>query len=410
MPRLRDAVKSGQVSFRNATRLASAASNTSADAVDSDSELLTKASSLTEDQFARTARRWSRDHQSDQGEAQHERLRKRRSLRVVNGDDGMKHLHGSFDPVTGTRIANRIRHFAKDLYDNDKKSAATGSVRERRTFDQCMADALDALTGGSGSASSDACTSTRPRPAEITVVAHLNESSGRLVAEVTGGEPLPPSILDELMCNSTLTGVLFSSKGVPLWQGYTKRSATPAQLKALTARDLGCIGCGASPAICQAHHVMPWSKGGSTDITNMVLVCWSCHNKIHHHNWQITRRHGKPALIPPNGPNHGPARAEPPPTQTPRHTQSTGPPPHHARARHHQNAQLGAKARRGARTEQRLYSSGADPGEGDEVGARRNERHAHVATRSPSMRTNGQHPKRGEHTLEEPGRQPQLNL
>ena len=88
-------------------------------------------------------------------------------------------------------------------------------------------------------------------------------SSGRLVAElVTGGDPLPPSILDELMCNSTLTGVLFSSKGVPLWQGYTKRSATAAQLKALRARDQGCIGCGANPVICQAHHVMPWSKGG----------------------------------------------------------------------------------------------------------------------------------------------------
>ncbi len=221
MPRLRDAVKSGQVSFRNATRLANAASSTSSDAVDSDPELLAQAASLTEDQFARTARRWSRDHQSDQGEAQHERLRKRRSLRVVNGDDGMKHLHGSFDPVTGTRIANRIRHVAKDLYNNDKKAAAYGGC-ERRSFEQCMADALDALTGGSGLASSNACTSTRPRPAEITVVAHLNESSGRLVAEVTGGEPLPPSILDELMCNSILTAVLFSSKGVPLWQGYTK--------------------------------------------------------------------------------------------------------------------------------------------------------------------------------------------
>ncbi len=351
MPRLRKAVESGQVSFRNATRLAKAADSTSTDAVESDTELLAKAATLTDDQFARTARRWSRDHQADQGEAQHARLRQRRSLRIFDGNDGMKHLRGCLDPVTGTRFANRLRRAAKGLYDADKKGTASGSAGERRSFDQCMADALEVLTTGSGSigfgSGSNACETPRPGHAEISIIAQLDESSGRLVAEVTGGEPLPPSILEELMCNSTLTGVLFSSKGVPLWQGYTKRSATAAQLKALRARDQGCIGCGANPVICQAHHVMPWSKGGSTDVTNMVLVCWNCHNKIHHHNWQVTRRHGKPTLVPPNGPNYGPARAEPPTTQTPRHIYQTRPPPKRSRDGQRKNKQFVPKAPKG---------------------------------------------------------------
>ncbi len=289
--------------------------------------MLKKAASLTDDQFARTARRWSRDHQSDQGEARHARLRQRRSVRIFDGDDGMKHLRACLDPVTGARMTNRLRNFAKALYDSDKQSAAISRSFRRRSFDQCMADALDALTAGSGGGSGASCATSLSGYAEISVVAHLDHASGRLVAELVGGDPLPPSILDELMCNSTLTGVLFSSKGVPLWQGYTKRSATAAQLKALRARDQGCIGCGANPVICQAHHVMPWSKGGGTDITNMVLVCWNCHDKIHHHNWQVTRRNGKRTLIPPNGPNYGPARAERPLTQTPRHARQTRPPP-----------------------------------------------------------------------------------
>ncbi len=376
MPRLREAVESGRVSFRNAERLTKAASETSSAAIESDTELLEKAASLNDDQFARTARRWSRDHQSDNGEAEHARLRQRRSLRIFDGDDGMKHLRACLDPVTGTRIANRMRHAAKGLYDSDKKSAANGIASERRSFDQCMADALDVLTTGSDSmgsgSSSTACPTSRPGHAEISVVAHLDQGSSRLVAELVGGDPLPPSVLDELICNSTLTGVLFSSKGVPLWQGYTKRSATGAQLKALRARDQGCIGCGASPLICQAHHVMPWSKDGSTDIDNMVLVCWNCHNKIHHHNWQITNRHGRRILIPPNGPNYGPARAEPPVTQTPQHTRNTRPPPNGSR------------------------------------GGRRHREHSGGTVDSGTKSTHYQ--SQGERQRAEPGHQPQLGL
>ncbi len=157
MPRLRDAVKSGHVSFRNAERLAEAASTTSSNTVDSDTELLSKAATLTEDEFARAARRWSRDHQSDQGEAQHAKLRRRRSLRFFDDDDGMKHLRACLDPVTGARITNRIRHIVKDLYDSDKQNALNGDAHQRRTFDQCMADALEVLTAGSASGDSNSC-------------------------------------------------------------------------------------------------------------------------------------------------------------------------------------------------------------------------------------------------------------
>ncbi len=247
--------RSGRVSFRNAERLVKAAGATSSAAVESDSELLGLAASLTDDQFVRVAKRWSRAQQGDEGEALHLRLRRRRSLRFFEDDDGMTHLHGCFDPVTGTRIANRLRRVSKRAFNSDKRDAGLSSGFERRSFDQCMADALDVSTTGSGSAE-HGCVLSPGGPAEISVVAHLNKESSRLVAEVVGGDPLPPSVLDELMCNSTLKGLLFSSKGVPLWQGYTKRSATTGQLKALKARDRGCIGCGATPTICQAHHII----------------------------------------------------------------------------------------------------------------------------------------------------------
>ena len=101
MPKLRDAVESGRVSVANATRLADAVGKTSAGAVDGDEELLAKAESMRPDQFAREARRWVVDRDGDDGRAEHARQRARRCVRVWDTDDGMLHLHGQFDPVTG---------------------------------------------------------------------------------------------------------------------------------------------------------------------------------------------------------------------------------------------------------------------------------------------------------------------
>ena len=60
------------------------------------------------------------------------------------------HLRGEFDPVAGRRIANRLRAEAGRLYDADKKQAAARSESGPRSFDQCMADALDNLTSNGG--------------------------------------------------------------------------------------------------------------------------------------------------------------------------------------------------------------------------------------------------------------------
>ncbi|MCY4665061.1 MAG: HNH endonuclease signature motif containing protein, partial [Acidimicrobiaceae bacterium] len=87
------------------------------------------------------------------------------------------------------------------------------------------------------------------------------------------------------------------------------RRATKAQRQLLIARDGGCFACGAHPDICDAHHMRPVSQGGATSIDNMVLACWSCHNKIHHFGWQI---HGPPdrrSLHPPEAAAYGPAYA-----------------------------------------------------------------------------------------------------
>ena len=129
--------------------------------------------------------------------------------------------------------------------------------------------------------------------------------SGGLAAEIAGGGPVPPSVLERLLCNARITGLLFNGPGLPLWYGRSRRTATTAQLKALRLRDRSCVGCGAHPDTCQAHHIVPYSQGGNTDIGNLVLVCYTCHHRIHENNWQITTTpNGQHNLQPPNPTNH----------------------------------------------------------------------------------------------------------
>ena len=75
------------------------------------------------------------------------------------------------------------------------------------------------------------------------MVSHVNSNTRDLVSQLATGEPLPRSVLEMLTCNAAITGVLYDTAGTPLWQGTTKRTATASQLKALVARDGGCVGC-----------------------------------------------------------------------------------------------------------------------------------------------------------------------
>ncbi len=352
-PAAREAVESGRVSAANARRLAEASETAGARAVDGDGELLAKAVSMRPEQFAREARRWTVDRDGDDGESQHRRSRARRCVRVWDGDDGMVHLRGELDPVTGRRVANRLRSQAARMHNADKKAPADGT--SRRSFGQCMADALDALTttntptdnphnndndtrtgssrsndtsgraGGShnndsgshnndsgshnndsGSHNNDSGshnndTSGRAggsgrsvggggRPiADICVVAHVDGATGRLVAELPDGTRLPRAVLEELSCNAKLTGLVYDRDGKPIWRTHSVRTATEAQRQILLARHGGCFHCAAHPALCQIHHIKPVAQGGSTKLDNMTPVCWDCHQKIHHHNWRIRK-------------------------------------------------------------------------------------------------------------------------
>ncbi len=80
--------------------------------------------------------------------------------------------------------------------------------------------------------------------------------------------------------------VVLGGEGEILDWGREKRLFTRAQRLALVERDGGCVMCGLPPQLTRAHHLRWWQRdGGSTDLDNGVLLCDSCHRRIHDNEW-----------------------------------------------------------------------------------------------------------------------------
>ncbi len=366
IPDAQAAVGDGQISLANAAKLAHAARKTSPDAVQSDPELIGLAKTLPEDEFALAAQRWTARHQDAADlAAQHRRNRRNRHVRFWNGDDGSVQMRGSFDAEMGARIQERLRRHAEQLRQADRRRHAeskagsgsavdnvtgsdSGSETAVRTSDQRMADALDRLLakstiapdgpggGEPADAGADAAEAqTRggcKSAAEIIVRADWGALMGEpgalgALAEICGVGPVPPSTLERLACNSDVWLEIFGDRLAPLYEMVLSRAPTAAQRRALIARDGACIGCGAPPGDCEAHHIFPVACGGKTRLDNLVLVCWSCHDRIHDHNWQVVIREGRYRLIPPDQaapPNPAPSRK--PKHRTPQQKRPNTPP------------------------------------------------------------------------------------
>ena len=90
------------------------------------------------------------------------------------------------------------------------------------------------------------------------------------------------------------TGLLDSAAGsisLPLDVGRATKTIPDHLRRAVIARDRCCRfpGCRQRPAACQAHHVKPRSKGGTTSLNNLILLCAFHHlTAIHRWGWHLT--------------------------------------------------------------------------------------------------------------------------
>jgi hypothetical protein len=93
-------------------------------------------------------------------------------------------------------------------------------------------------------------------------------------------------------CQAGIVPVVLGGDSEILDLGRSRRLVSEAIRKALNLRDQGCttLGCTMPAAFCEAHHVVPWSRGGKTSLDDCKLLCPWHHHRAHDPDWK-TRHH-----------------------------------------------------------------------------------------------------------------------
>jgi hypothetical protein len=112
-------------------------------------------------------------------------------------------------------------------------------------------------------------------------------SAGQSV--VAGGARVSAETSRRLACDA---GVVFMSndeKGITVDVGRRHRTVPAAIRRALEHRDRWCRFPGCDLRCCDAHHIVHWADGGTTALTNLVLLCRRHHRAVHEEGFRVER-------------------------------------------------------------------------------------------------------------------------
>ena len=121
--------------------------------------------------------------------------------------------------------------------------------------------------------------------AELGVATIDNETPGDGYDTITAGQAR------RLACTAKIIPAVLGKDSEVLDLGRAARLFTKAQRRALAVRDQTCRaeGCSIPGTWSEAHHLVPWSHGGSTDLENAALLCSRHHHRAHDPAHDLTR-------------------------------------------------------------------------------------------------------------------------
>lgn len=124
-----------------------------------------------------------------------------------------------------------------------------------------------------------------------------------LKGELGDGLPVPRKTVQRLACDCAMHRVL-KAESMVIDVGRAKRTAQPAQWRALAARHRTCAapGCERPIGWTQAHHLEFWSHGGETNAHRLVPLCYYHHRLVHEGGWQVVMAGERVEFIPPDSP------------------------------------------------------------------------------------------------------------
>ena len=310
-PHVADAMAAGDLGVSQTRELARARANPRcghllADTLD---VLIGQARRLPFDDFRWCARRWEILADADGAWRDHEAADAARdaSLRVV-GAETVLTANGSAS--VGREMIEIFDAYRRAVFLADAESARlAGSEILARTEGQRRFDALAAIFTAAATAGPervtfdpvvnyviDQTTYDQHLTAMVTGVSAPAPDPGSLLArrcETIDGDLVHPREIIAAALIGHVRRVVYDAQRVVVDLGRRSRLFTGAARDAVRLQDPHCVtaGCLTRGRDCQADHVEPWSRGGTTDAANGAMACGR-HNRNKNHGYTTRRDDG----------------------------------------------------------------------------------------------------------------------
>ena len=269
MPESAQAVHTGEIGFAHMTvmaRTAIAVGNAF-----NETALLDKARKLSPGKFHYRCLQYQHSVQPEVYATEQAEQAEKNRLRLNTAEDGSLLISGVLDPVNGAAVRGALEPLARPSGEHDYRD------REQR-----LADALvEIITQGGKHNVQLQVTSS------IETLLGLTGAPG---ADMEFSLPISSKTVERWACDCNVTRILMQDS-VVIDVGRSKRVISPPLKRALHARDGHCQwpGCERPASWSQGHHLMQWIHGGSTDLDNLLLLCFRHHRNVHEGNWQIAK-------------------------------------------------------------------------------------------------------------------------
>lgn len=188
-----------------------------------------------------------------------------RSLTLSAGEGGMVWIRGVLDPEGGAVLRTALDPLAKRTGKGDDRR------RDRRLADGIVELAHRALDSGTLPRQGG----QRPHLQVTTTPETLLQRCGAPAADLEFSLPISARAAERLACDCNVTRVLLDADSQVIDVGRSTRKISPPMRRALNARDKGCRwpGCDRPAAWTSAYHLKHWTRGGPSNLPNLVLLC-----------------------------------------------------------------------------------------------------------------------------------------
>jgi len=214
-----------------------------------------------------------------------------RRLEISQMGDGMFCVDAILDPVAGAAFKTALESLAKRLGPDDERSH---KQRMADSVGELVHHALDEgrLPRRNG---------VKPHINLTTTLEGIKNELGAPAADLELSLPISTRTLERIACDSTISRVLLADSMV-IDVGRATRVVSAPMRRALRTRDHGCRwpGCDRQVDWSSPHHIVAWSRGGRTILSNLVLLCYFHHRLVHEGGWQVVKVGREFRFVPPD--------------------------------------------------------------------------------------------------------------